>query len=304
MAKATTEKLSQRASQSADPKNVLEEVLEANVAEVEKGNFKSESIERFELGLKILLAAIIRDFWVVEERERVFGASILTKKSLRLRSDWKKKTIVYLPRIKYVGDVQERGEELNLVARKPHFVVGHLRKAVHASESQIFLAKRYGIVVPEGFTFVRPHKRGDKAQEHIYRSRSALQCIRSLEPMPLESGRDAWFTYELNVKKWLESNGYEVDHLAGNRNGDGGVDIQACKGEEHLLVQCKYWQTGKITPGVIREMIGTLQTFPEGSRGVIVTLSELTEGAKQLAAQHGIQYIERVDFSSIQNKKL
>ena len=104
-------------------------------------------------------------------------------------------------------------------------------------------------------------------------------------------------SYELNVKNWLEAHGYEVEHLSGGRNGDGGVDIQAKKEDEHLLVQCKFWLTQKIGPSVIREMLGPLNTFPTGSTGVIITSSELTEGARTLALEHRIQFIERANFS-------
>lgn len=266
--------------------------------------YAEELSTRHTLGIEILLASAIRDFWVVEERERVFGVAGKAKKVPRLASDRGKQTITYLPRIRYVGDIQNLGETLNLVARLPHLVTGHLRKALQASEQQIQLALRYGITVPEGFTFVKPHKRGDKAQERIYRSRSALQCIRALDPIGLEGRPDSWFTYELNTKKWLATNGYEVDHLAGSKRGDGGVDIQASKGDEHLLVQCKYWQKEKIGPSIIREMMGTLQTYPEGARGVIVTLTELTDGAKILAMDNGIQFIERVNFISDIDRKI
>jgi len=44
-------------------------------------------------------------------------------------------------------------------------------------------------------------------------------------------------------------------------------------------------------------MLGTLQTFPQGAKGVIVTSSELTPAAKELAIEHGIQFIERVNFA-------
>ncbi|MDD5223186.1 MAG: restriction endonuclease [bacterium] len=249
------------------------------------------------LGLEILLASIIRDFWVVEERESVFGSSIRSPRVPMLKSDLNKKIVVYIPRIKYVKDLQESHKELNLIARRSHFVVGHLRKAVHASEAQIFLAKKYNIVVPEGFTFVRPHKRGEEAQERIYRSRSALKCINALDIFENKYSKDDWFNYERNVKGWLLKNGYVVDHIAASRNGDGGVDIQASKGEEFLLIQCKYWHDRKVGPNIIRELIGTLQTFPKGSRGVVITSTEITPKAKELAIENKIQFIERVSFS-------
>ena len=256
-----------------------------------------EWLRKFELGIKLLIAAIIRDFWVIEERERVFGTGRRTKNGPRIPADQGKAVVVYLPRVRYVGDVQNRGDALNLVARRAHFVMGHLRKAVHASETQIQLARRFGIMLPKGFTFVKPHQRGLRAQEVIYRSRSALQCIQALGPISLTGTSDHWFQYELNVKNWLASNGFEVEHLAASRIGDGGVDIQAYRDDEHLLVQCKHWQKEKIGPRIIREMLGTLQTFPEGAHGVIITSTHLTDGAKRLAIQNGIQFIENVDFS-------
>jgi len=195
-----------------------------------------------------------------------------------------------------MSNCKDQPDQLNLKARAPHFVVGHLRKAVHASQDQILLARSHGIIVPEGFTFIRPHRRGDAAQERIYRSRSALQCLQALKPVST-STHDSWFTFELRVIEWLSANGFHVEHLAASRNGDGGVDIQASKGSEHLLVQCKYWHARNIGPNVIREMLGTLQTFPQGSKGVIVTSSELTPATKALAIGHGIQFIERVNFA-------
>jgi len=259
---------------------------------------------RFELGIKILLASIIRDFWVVEERERVYGASMEVRKSPRLRGDRGRPRMVYLPRIRYIDSCKEQADGLNLKARAPHFVVGHLRKALQASQDQIILARKHGIIVPEGFTFVRPHRRGDATQERIYRSRSALQCLRALKPVPDIGTPDSWFTFELRVREWLATNGFQVDHLAASRNGDGGVDIQASKGSEHLLVQCKYWHGQKVGPNVIREMLGTLQTFPAGSKGVIVTSAELTSAAKDLAIQHQIQFVERVNFGAGIQRKL
>jgi hypothetical protein len=275
-----------------------------NLKDHEVKTKQEEFATRLKLGISILLAAIIRDFWVVEERHSIFGSGLRTRKFPRIKSDQREPKIFYLPRLRYIRDIKGKANDLNYQSRRPHFVSGHLRKALHASDKQIFLARKYGIIVPEGFTFVRPHKRGDQAQERIYRSRSALKCLQALKNGYSEGSGDLWFKYELNVKNWLNSNGYIVDHLGASKSGDGGVDIQASKEDEHLLVQCKYWQSQKIGPNIIREMIGTLNTFPEGSRGVIVTPSELTAGAKQLAIENGIQYIELADFGTRITRKL
>jgi hypothetical protein len=72
-------------------------------------SYSDEYLSRFRLGIHLLLAAIIRDFWVVENRECVFGRSFPTTKIPRLNSDRRKQTIVYLPRVRYVGDLEKRG---------------------------------------------------------------------------------------------------------------------------------------------------------------------------------------------------
>jgi HJR/Mrr/RecB family endonuclease len=135
------------------------------------------------------------------------------------------------------------------------------------------------------------HDVGERIRSKVEARITILPCA----PIsPLTIG-DEWFACELRVKRWFETNGYEVVHLSGSRNGDGGVDIQAQKGSENLLVQCKY-RKEKVGPGAIRELLGSLATFPEGSRGVLVSSSELTPGAREPAQQHGIQFIEGVDF--------
>jgi HJR/Mrr/RecB family endonuclease len=78
--------------------------------------------------------------------------------------------------------------------------------------------------------------------------------------------------------------------------GQPGVQYELRR--QRVLVQRKYWHAQNIGPNVIREMLGTLQTFPPGSRGVVVTSSELTSAAKDLAIQHRIQFIERVNFEA------
>lgn len=74
----------------------------------------------------------------------------------------KKDTVIYLP-IKIYGDKQKDFIRQIKERKSPvaHEVSGHLRKAKKASQKQIELAKSYGIELPEGYTFVRPFKKGD-----------------------------------------------------------------------------------------------------------------------------------------------
>jgi len=248
------------------------------------------------LCLFVLISAIIRDSWVVEVREAVFGAGVFKRKASPLLGDRREPLVVYLPRIRYARrseEVNQVRQELNYAVRSQHWVRGHLRKAVKASPAQILLAQKVGVYIPEGKTWVKEHRRGDQAAERIYRSRSALRLLGAITADT--AGADSWFGFERNVKRWLESFGYETEHKAASRNGDGGIDIQASKGSEHLYVQCKYWKD-PVGINVVREMIGTLITYPENSRGVIVTSSELTIPARELALQHRIQFVENVSF--------
>lgn len=262
----------------------------------------SDRMNRFITGISFLIAHLIRDFWVVEDRNSIMKSRVSNRRDFSLKSDRNTKRIVYLPKIRYVGRNYDSNDLLNLVKRKPHFVTGHLRKAVNASDKQIAFAKKFSIHVPEGFTFVQPHSRGDASQEIHYKSISALKCIKAINQNDV-NGDDDWFSFELNTKKWLKHNGYDVIHASASRNGDGGVDIQAFKEGEHLLVQCKYW-SNRIGPDVVRELMGTLNLHPQGAKGVIVTSDQLTSGAKELAIQEGVQFVENVNFKNEFRNKL
>ena len=249
-------------------------------------------------GIAVFLSSMIRDFWVVEERERVFGKSIVARSVSQLSGDRRKPVIVYLPRVKYKNtqsDIVFAEKELDLVNRCEHFVVGHLRKALKASNSQLSLARDYGINVPEGFTFVKPHKRGHLQAEKLYRSRSAMQCLKLLD-FKAECG-DNWFSYELNTKNWLEDNGFLVYHQSGSRNGDGGVDLRASKDNTTVLVQCKYWKN-PVGIAVLRELYAVLQEYPKSTYALVVTASNLTQDAKEYANAHSIGFLENLRFDT------
>ncbi len=134
----------------------------------ERANLAGKSGNEF-----ALIAAIIRDFLVCEEKESFYSGKGHAKKS------GKKASLVvrYLPRfrIRYIGVRQpeytsRRSEVIG------HHVSGHLRQCRMPSPAQLVLARQFGIPVPDGFTFVRPHDRGGSSKV-LYRSRSALQML-------------------------------------------------------------------------------------------------------------------------------
>lgn len=121
-----------------------------------------------------LVAAIIRDFLVCEDKESFYSGRGQTKKT------GKTKTLLavrYLPRfrVRYIG-IRQSEYKSHRAEVVGHHVSGHLRQCRMANPAQLVLARQFGIPVPDGFTFVRPHDRGGSARV-LYRSKSALQML-------------------------------------------------------------------------------------------------------------------------------
>jgi hypothetical protein len=247
-----------------------------------------------EVSLQLIAAAIVRDFLVVEDRESVFSTKAYRSRSLRkLR---KAQTIIYLPRVRYGHLRSDRPpvDSLPIRAKAKHKVSSHIRRADNASATQRFLAQRYGLSLPQGFTFVRPHERGVSGLAErlkVYRSRSASRMIfEEISTAPVGS-RPAWFDFEKACARYLQEQGKSVIHQAANRDGDGGVDLFAVDQDgQSWVVQCKCWSLHRpVGPDVIRELIGAIwkadRDGTSRSRGMIMTSSRLTAGAALEAAE-------------------
>ena len=274
---------------------------------VENLDWPVEKNAEAELALLLLLASIVRDFMVVEERESVFSAKRMTGKKQRNRQKPEGLNVVYLPRIQY-----KQCKPSNYLSEFPpdksrakHKVRPHLRKTKQASKEQLWLAHRYNMSIPEGYTFVRPHTRGGKDKDSkrltVYRSRSALQMIyNSVDPGG--SSDVKWFKFERDVVKLMKALGYDVQHQASYPGGDGGVDVFAYdpKGDETWAIQCKcYSAHHKVAPNIIRELYGSMARYPEGTKGMVVTTSSFTSGAEEEAQKMGITLIDGRQFADL-----
>lgn len=65
-------------------------------------------------------------------------------------------------RARHVAETEDRNLRQLRLARAAHTVRGHmrrLRRSRHASLMQVAIARRHGLTIPDGFTFVRPHRR-------------------------------------------------------------------------------------------------------------------------------------------------
>lgn len=110
-------------------------------------------------------------------------------------------------------------------------------------------------------------------------------------------GRD----YELYIGFKYASKGYQIDYY-GSYMGkeDLGRDLIATKDNRILIIQCKYWGTGKrIHENHINQLYGTMMAFciehnvPKNQvEGVLITNIELSDMAKKMANYLGIIYKE------------
>ena len=267
----------------------------------------AETKRAIEAGVHLIICAIIRDFWVVEEREKVFRVERQSFRQGRRQETDDKPRVIYLPRIKYTDkpNPMVATQELGYPERRTHNVVPHLRRAGSASGSQLILAERYGFDVPMGFTFVRPHLRGKGQNEVIYKSRSALQSLYMTDVgVAGETKSIDWFQFERDVYDLMAGLGFLVKHVAASRHGDNGVDIYATKGSDfdrvNWVIQCKCWKPSrKVYPSTIRELCGVLSEQPHGTRGMVVTTSSFSSGSRAQAHTADIRLVDGEEFTRL-----
>jgi len=265
--------------------------------------------------LFLVASSAVRDFCVVEEREGLFSSRTQSLSKAQRHRSMDSEEVIYIPKVRY-----RRLIEVSLLSsdqsadathsRALHEVKAHLRKAEKASVHQIVLASRYGIRIPRGYTFVRPHQRGGYEDEYvekkrIYRSRSVSKML--FEESDTRSSADYmpdWFKFERDTERIFEGFGWEVLERKPNKGrGDGGVDVLAFDPKEEVLwlAQCKCYSKTVIQPDKIRELIGTLAVQREAvsCKGMFLTTSTFSSGAAQLAKAEGIELVDGTGFSKL-----
>lgn len=258
------------------------------------------------ISVKLIAAAVIRDFLVVEDRSKVFAERKSPQGAGHLKS---RNSIIYIPRVKYSNPCLTNANSC-LPHLKPssHHVVGHARRVTSPSASQRFLAQRYGFSLPLGFTFVRPHVRGsivDNSQIRVYRSRSASRMIFTEIKSPPSGTIPRWFEFERDCARLLRSRNLNVIHQSAERNVDGGVDLfaESSSGQTYI-VQCKCWAAHRhVGPEVMRELEGAIRYADMGtsgeSEGIVITTSSFTSGAFEVGRALGYELIDGERFAAL-----
>ena len=275
--------------------------------------FGKEKANRILLALKQIICALVRDFWVVERKESLFDQTEVKNYLPRKYNQSDKPfRVVYLPKVIYERKTNKPStncfKNLDYAKRSKHAVRAFIRVSDTISPLQKFLAQKYKFDVPEGYTFVQPHYRGEtKEQKIIYRSRSAMQMIYE-KKVDSKNKQNRYFQFEIDVKKYLQKLKLDVKHYAANRRNDGGVDIIATKTfrDKQLtyLVQCKcYKPKNKIGPSIVRELVGSMMAYGDECKGIIITTSKFTSDAESerknfLSKGLDIEFIDGTKFAS------
>jgi len=250
-----------------------------------------------------LSAAILRDFWVVENRENAFRLGAPRVRRHTGRDGKKIDKIIYLPRCKYNREkvTAAANPDTKIWSVSPHFIRSHFRvlgDGHSASAKQKAIATLHGITeFPSGKTWVRAHIAGKATDGGLVRyrsrtaSRSLFDVIELSKQVMLLDGLN-WFQFERLCEKLMEGRGYEII----DKVGDGGIDILAVNNSngKFAIGQAKHW-TAKVGPSVVREMIGTRSTF-EAKHGIepialILSSSGFTSAATADAFAAGIELV-------------
>jgi hypothetical protein len=93
------------------------------------------------------------------------------------------------------------------------------------SALQRAIAELHRWKIPEGFTFVRSHRRGDVEKAVVYRSRSALRALYEIEDVADHAVRDDWFGFETRVRGLLRDRALVPEQI--ELLGDEGISIFA-----------------------------------------------------------------------------
>ena len=270
------------------------------------GNIFDEKIEESSKRIYLKLAACIRDWKVLIERDSTMsyrGRNVITD------SNSNKKRICYLPITKYRRNPNKEQQKRERVFfnesrkfsgdRRAH--TRRLVEGTKASKIQLLLAKDLNFPVPPGHTFVKESvwgKKGMTQKEVIYRSKS-LNNLFYASDHEIEKAKEIHELspagFEERSEKYVAELGWKVTK---RNNYDGGIDIRALKEFKDgtikkLLVQCKHWKK-PIGPDVIRELIGAskLEESKHEKVLMIITSSRFTFDAKEAAAKENIELID------------
>lgn len=113
-----------------------------------------------------------------------------------------------------------------------------------------------------------------------------------------------WKELEDLVKALFMKEGYKIKERGGAQ-ADGGVDLEAYKNKEKVIVQCKQWKSNKVGVSIVREMFGVM-IHEKAQKVYIITCGSFTKDAKEFAKGkpiyliHGFKLVEMINKNTIE----
>ena len=103
--------------------------------------------------------------------------------------------------------------------------------------------------------------------------------------------------FDLLVGEIFRRQGYEIE-MSGGVGSDGANDLTLRKSDEVILIQCRHWNSWKVSAPSLEEFYGTVMAAGATS-GIFVTSGEYTREARTFAEDKPIRLIDRTEFEQL-----
>lgn len=168
------------------------------------------------------------------------------------------------------------------------YIIYKILHSISASDFSLFLEalSKTNEYVSNYNTYVKRHNAMEERKRYLNgdfsKEKIEINILRDFKYVT--SGRE----FELFLKKLFKFLGYTTIH--NGKSGDQGADLILRKNNYVYTVQAKYY-TGKLSNKPIQEVVGSLKYY-NANQGVVVTNSEFTKGAQELAKANQVILID------------
>lgn len=168
------------------------------------------------------------------------------------------------------------------------YIIYKILHSISASDFSLFLEalSKTNEYVSNYNTYVKRHNAMEERKRYLNgdfsKEKIGINILRDFKYVT--SGRE----FELFLEKLFKFLGYTTIH--NGKSGDQGADLILRKNNYVYTVQAKYY-TGKLSNKPIQEVVGSLKYY-NANQGVVVTNSEFTKGAQELAKANQVILID------------
>jgi restriction endonuclease Mrr len=142
--------------------------------------------------------------------------------------------------------------------------------------------------VEDKFEEIRNERELERFKEELNSSEGAKSLLDELEDNHIDwkdIQRMDGLDFEVVVANLFNAKGY--DARVTNGSGDQGADVVAEKDFEKIVIQAKRYK-GKVSNSAVQEVVASMKHY-NADRGLVITNSEFTSSARELASSNDIQ---------------